>query len=701
MMKKNLLNKHVVKAISLGLSAVMLTTPMQAMAAEGEDTTPADPAEVDVKEGSKYETAEDLVEDAQGSTKDNAIVLEEPATLPSGDVVTTVPNASDAANAEELEDVTTEVGEDKEPVTYDDVVNDENTANSKLKDAEAGLIKTDAEEAAEAQDIADANTITEKIEVNNAVITDASKEASDAADKAAEAAEEAANATTKEEAQAAVDKAAQAVAAAETAQEKAQAAYDENVDKLAEAENELASAKANLDAATNSLNATKKDVEEAEAAVIAAEEKAAALKAEVDASAEELASTKDARLKAAYEKMKTTAAAANLKDYNVYTKIDAGADADNNGVDDDYTREFGKESASMDFWNDSLEYFKLYIQYVYGDDATYAWTKTGPNYAKENVYAVTYTEMNEDGVEVEITKYFNYHLADTTGEISIYEKQIGTDIIIHTTTETSSEDALSIANADEDGNVTYTKYDDVKKDTDIVVSASKDENDKDTSILVKDDNSKQTGSVDDLAEYKKSLDKNQNAEVTSEIETTYEIGEITVVDSYNQKQQYSETLSDFEDKDDFKSQVESAVNAGKVVKINWNGIFDDYEVDASNVSEFVIRVNTLANLVGLGLEVDVYDMVDDLSSPNETHTEQGIIAKTTAKVTTTTNKKETNDGYFGSFEKRKWVSAEDKARRDAKAHQARLIAAGNSNVEYHIHSAGLYHGHDGEYYTIN
>lgn len=680
MMKKNLLNKHVVKAISLGLSAVMLTTPMQAMAAEEDDTTPADPAEVDVKEDSKYETAEDLVEDAQDSTTD----------------------ASDAAGVEELEDVTTTV--DEETVDYTDVANDETTANNELTDAEAGLIQTDAKEAAAEEDIAAANKITEEIEDNNAVITDASKEASDAADKAAEAAEEAANATTKEEAQVAIDKAAQAVAVAEAAQEEAQAAYDENVDKLAEAENELASAKANLDAAKNSLAATKEDVAAAEAAVVAAEEKAAALKAEVDASAEELASTKDARLKAAYEKMKTTAAAANLKDYNVYTKIDAGADADNNGVDDDYTREFGKESASMDFWNDSLEYFKLYIQYVYGDDATYAWTKTGPNYAKENVYAVTYTEMNEDGVEVEITKYFNYHLADTTGEISIYEKQIGTEILIHTTTETSSEDALSIENINEDGSVTYTKYDDVKKDTDIVISTSKDEDDNDTSILVKDDNSKQTGNVDDLAEYQKSLGKNQNAEVTGETETIYEIGEITIVDSYEQKKEKEKSVSTFKNENDFKNQVDSAVAEGKVVEISWKGLFGTHTIDASDVNWFTIMADDVAELIDCGLKIEVFNMVDDTSRPKDTHTEQGIIAKTIANVTTTTNNQDTKDGYFGSYEKvgkkRKWVSAEEKARSAAKAQKAQLEAAGYSNVKYQVHEAGLFDGHDGVYYTI-
>ena len=43
MIKKDLVNKKVVRAISLGLSAVMLTTPMTALAAEGEEVEPVVP----------------------------------------------------------------------------------------------------------------------------------------------------------------------------------------------------------------------------------------------------------------------------------------------------------------------------------------------------------------------------------------------------------------------------------------------------------------------------------------------------------------------------------------------------------------------------------------------------------------------------------------------------------------------------------
>ena len=668
MMKKNLLNKHVVKAISLGLSAVMLTTPMQAMAAEGDDTTPADPAEVDVKEDSKYETAEGLVEDAQDSTTD----------------------ASDAAAAEELKDVTAVV--DEETVDYTDVANDETTANKELTDAEAGLIQTDAAEEAAAVDVSEAKDITEEIEVNNAVITDASKEASDATDKAAEAAAEAANATTKEEAQAAADKAAEAVAEAEAAQEEAQAAYDENVDKLAEAEKELASAKDNLEAAKKSLAATKEDVAAAEAAVIAAEEKAKALKDEVDKEADELKKSKEAALKAAYENMMAQKSVSKI--YKDLGKDEAPAD----GIGDEWLDEFSSESASGDYWKAADAYFELYLKYVYGDNYQKGtWTRkntldNGLNYValRDNVFTVTYLDENGE----EATALYNYHTADKDGNISIFEKQIDTDIIINTTTETSSEDALSIENINEDGSVTYTKYDDVKKDTDVVVSVETDENGKDTSILVKDDNSKQTGNVDDLAEYQKSLGKNQNAEVTGETETIYEIGEITIVDSYEQKKEKEKSVTTFKNENDFKNQVDSAVAEGKVVEISWRGIFGTYTIDASDVNWFTLMADDVAELIDCGLKIEVFNMVDDTSRPKDTHTEQGIIAKTTANVTTTTNNQDTKDGYgIGK-------SAKKKAERDAKAHQARLIAAGYSNVEYHIHSAGLFDGHDGVYYTI-
>ena len=678
MMKKNLLNKHVVKAISLGLSAVMLTTPMQAMAAEGDDTTPADPAEVDVKEDSKYETAEGLVEDAQGSTTD----------------------ASDAAAAEELKDVTAVV--DEETVDYTDVANDETTANKELTDAEAGLIQTDAAEEAAAVDVSEAKDITEEIEVNNAVITDASKEASDATDKAAEAAAEAANATTKEEAQAAADKAAEAVAEAEAAQEEAQAAYDENVDKLAEAEKELASAKDNLEAAKKSLAATKEDVAAAEAAVIAAEKKAKALKDEVDEEAKELKESKEAALKAAYENMMAQKSVSNLYE-------DYGKDENEDGIGDEWLDEFGVESASGDYWKAADAYFELYLKYVYGDNYQKGtWTRkntldNGLNYValRDNVFTVTYLDENGE----EATALYNYHTADKDGNISIFEKQIDTDIIINKTTETSSEDALSIENINEDGSVTYTKYDDVKKDTDVVVSVETDENGKDTSILVKDDNSKQTGNVDDLAEYQKSLGKNQNAEVTGKTETIYEIGEITIVDSYEQKKEKEKSVTTFKNENDFKNQVDSAVAEGKVVEISWKGLFGTHTIDASDVNWFTLMADDLAELIGCGLKIEVFNMVDDTSRPKDTHTEQGIIAKTTANVTTTTNNQDTKDGYFGSWKKvgrwkREWVSPEEKATRDAEAKKAQLEAAGYSNVEYQIHKAGLFDGHNGVYYTI-
>ena len=73
MMKKDLLNKQVVRAISLGLSAVMLTTPMTALAAEGTDidATGADgDNEIALPAETTLEVAEDAATEAVLATGD-------------------------------------------------------------------------------------------------------------------------------------------------------------------------------------------------------------------------------------------------------------------------------------------------------------------------------------------------------------------------------------------------------------------------------------------------------------------------------------------------------------------------------------------------------------------------------------------------------------------------------------------------------
>ncbi|MBQ3036369.1 MAG: hypothetical protein IJD31_05505, partial [Lachnospiraceae bacterium] len=144
MIKKDLLNKEVVRAISLGLSAVMLTTPMTAMAAEGEDLVEPEGneggVEYNVQETSSIQDTADAIDDAQKTISNDEpgsnVVIDTPDTevqddeginvvLPStGETITNTPDAVEAAGDTDLSDVKTTVGEgeDAEEITYADVI---------------------------------------------------------------------------------------------------------------------------------------------------------------------------------------------------------------------------------------------------------------------------------------------------------------------------------------------------------------------------------------------------------------------------------------------------------------------------------------------------------------------------------------------------------------------------------------------------
>ena len=116
MVRNELVNKKVVRAIALGLSAVMLTTPMTAMAAEGDNAEPVEPTatpeSAEVKEDSQNEEAEEAIDVAQES----------------------IAEAVESAEVEILEDVTVDPDPETEgdDITYADVAEDEKTDISLL-----------------------------------------------------------------------------------------------------------------------------------------------------------------------------------------------------------------------------------------------------------------------------------------------------------------------------------------------------------------------------------------------------------------------------------------------------------------------------------------------------------------------------------------------------------------------------------------
>lgn len=514
-MKQKIINKHIIRAISIGLTAVMASTPVTAFASEAVQD-PAEPTAVPEQNTDqvKYHEAESAVETAQETVNEApAVVLDTAVELPgSGTEASVVPNAQEAVNEEILEEVLTEA--DGEEIQYADVEENLANAGNDLVSAEADLIQADSKEQAAKADVLTAEEqIKESSDLSNSVTIDHTL-AEDAAEKSQQAVENAEESGKKEVILESLGEAKEAVDQATAAEVSAQEKYNQSEEKLAQANDKLAEAEKNFKEAQESLDASKNDIEKALQELEQAKSEADALRQEVNNNAKELAETKAAKLKAAYEKMMTTA---KEEEFTLY----AGEASKEDGIDDEYTEEFGREKASAAYWKDSLEYFKLYIEYIYGDkeEVSFDWKEQGEHFAKNNAYQVSYKD--EDGNTV--TKYFNYHLADESGNISIYEKTEGSET--YTETETIAE-MKDIFRSDASVN-----YEDIKKDTDIVLEKDLDEEGNAGKYLVKDDNSVKVEGINLLEEFEKTLPNGKSVDLDEEsVMKNYEETQILVPD---------------------------------------------------------------------------------------------------------------------------------------------------------------------------
>lgn len=641
-MRKKMANDKVIKAMAVGLSAVIsLSTPMTAMAAEGDvDNTPVPTDDCDTKNESN-QTAESAIQEAKEST----------------------PVAAEAAQAEVLENVEAEVKKEDttETVTYENVAENEQAAKESLVNAEVDLIQKDASEQAADVAVNKADGIVKEIETNIDEIEVANGAAKEAVEAADEAAKKANSATTAAEVNAAIEEIEAAQAKLEEQQAAAQASYDENVEKLAAAEAELKAAEKALAAAEASLNASKEDIAKAQAAVDEAAKEAEALKKAVDDEATNLENTKAAALKTAYDNM--------IAQGNLITKLYDGEASKGDGIGDEFVDSFGKETAkgtkdnNRAYWDAAAHYFELYLQYIYGDAYSEgSWDKTNRYYLDEedvkkhaerdNTFTVTYFVLDENGEKIKdekgeyVTKtaLYNYHtdssyLTDNSkkkGDICIYEKKVCYDKVQEPYDVTKPVDTLSIKTETTDGNgntvVTYVKYDDVKTDNDVKVSLKDSEGNETGSVLVKNDQSTTTADVNDLDNYKKTLESNQEVTKTENAETTYSVGTVTVIDSYEQKSVLDQSYTDFDNKKDIENVVSAAIENGQTVRVKWDGIFADYDMEVKDANSFVMFVDKLAGIIGKGIVIDTYKEVDDTTKPI-THEEDGIIETTTADVT--------------------------------------------------------------------
>lgn len=468
-MKQKLVNKHIIRAISLGLTAVMASSPVTALASELEQL-PEEEKKVEDNTQSQsdfvqsVEVVQEQLAEAENSisgttTETTRVEVDDTAEkerviLPSTEeVITETPSAMEAAGNPVLQEEAATLEKDgaEYEVSYDasiaepSVQQNTGSANSELNEAQISLENAVIQEAAAAgkgevaeSQIGKAQEAVEEAEAANSEV--------ETAEEALEQAVEAAKATTtKEEADAAMETVEEAVKTVEEAEVKAQEAVEAAQTQLEAAQKEADAAKANYQTAKTSLGASKEQVAQAHAEMVKAEEKASALKKEVDSREKDY--EKALQLKRLYESMKEVAA-----------KEKPTSDYISAGQKEEYSSDFGREKASSEYWKASYDYFEAYLNYVYGSekDFTAHWTSKGEHFAKNNVYEITYT--NEAGENV--TKYFNYHLTGENGDISIYEKK---------SQEVYGEENYQVAATDvvletEDGKYVIKKDDAVKVD---------------------------------------------------------------------------------------------------------------------------------------------------------------------------------------------------------------------------------------------
>ena len=500
-MRKNSKNEKVIRAMAIGISAMLMaSSPLTALAAEGEGTTPegnddnnivvtpeagiADQAQVAAKEADKaVETAEKSATDVKSEVADQVV----------------------AGEAKDTQ------GKDLSQAVLD--------ANAKVEDktVKGGSSLKDAESAVESADtklgVAEANDKLSDAELNKA------------ADAAANAGQTAADA--KDAMQAAQDKVNGQIENIKDAASitDANAAYEE-------VKTTVDQAQADFDAKLGEYNTAKTAYEEAaqkvadyekayEEAVNSADANAAAAAAELEAAktnAEALAKA----LEAAKGAVDTSAAGAlDIADKEALTQGDNGL----NWKNEDQL-----------FISIMQNYYLPEVQKITADDIKVV-RRQGEDNNTKNYFEVTYTDENGN----KQTKYYNYVMDDkqtSKDNIVIFEKRI--EEVNWKTAQETNPDQYVKGNGD---TITVSEVEKGLKDGTIIAVDGKKviKNDGTESIIISDNNQKtETGEVDtdvNEATEKESwkLDENGNLikTVTADVTTiTYTDAKFTSTEQY-------------------------------------------------------------------------------------------------------------------------------------------------------------------------
>lgn len=490
-MRKNSKNEKVIRAMAIGISAMLMaSSPLTALAAEGEGTTPegnddhnivvtpeagiADQAQAAAKEADKaVETAEKSATDVKSEVADQVV----------------------AGEAKDTQ------GKDLSQAVLD--------ANAKVEDktVEGGSSLKDAESAVESADtklgVAEANDKLSDAELNKA--TDAAANAGQTAAEAKDAMQAAQN---KVNGQIENIKDAASITDANAAYEEVKTTVDQ--------------AQADFDAKLGEYNTAKTAYEKAyEEAVNSADANAAAAAAELEAAkkkAEALAKALEAA-KGAVDK--SAAGALDIADKETLTQGDNGL----NWKNEDQL-----------FISIMQNYYLPEVQKITADDIKVV-RRQGEDNNTKNYFEVTYTDENGN----KQTKYYNYVMDDkqtSKDNIVIFEKRI--EEVNWKTAQETNPDQYVKENGD---TITVSEVEKGLKDGTIIAVDGKKviKNDGTESIIISDNNQKtENGEVDtdvNEATEKESwkLDENGNLikTVTADVTTiTYTDAKFTSTEQY-------------------------------------------------------------------------------------------------------------------------------------------------------------------------
>lgn len=347
-MKKPTMNEHVIRAISIGLSAMMAMTPVTALASEVNPQPEGD--KEPLEEGQNQETIQEIADAAKQTAEEIKKEGSEEVTTVVNDVKgveekgTALDKAADALNDSQtaVEDEAGKVIEDLEKVKKADKSVDGSLEETK-KDVDLAVAAANQAD----QALAEKKTVYEQqvAEISSAKTAEEARNAYDAAKKTEEEAKQ-----TYEDAVAKYDEDKKAYDAAVAAVGEAQKAYDEAVGNA------------------------EKDAEAAKKALKDAQDKAEALKAEADKSGEAVANSAAYKIAELEKKIQSD----SKRDWNQLDKLFIA-------IMNDYYLPRQEDVASV----------KSNVVTKYPDDS-------------KNYFTVVYTDKNGE----EQTAYYNYKLDD-------------------------------------------------------------------------------------------------------------------------------------------------------------------------------------------------------------------------------------------------------------------------------------------------